>query len=61
MANSPPERLGLRERKKKDAMARMQTAVRDLMGERGYDAATTKEIAAGAVVGEANLFRDFPF
>ncbi|EKT76924.1 hypothetical protein WSS_A40110 [Rhodococcus opacus M213] len=42
-------------------MARMQTAVRDLMGERGYDAATTKEIAAGADVGEANLFRYFPF
>ena len=60
MANSPPEQLGLRERKKKAAMARMQAAVRDLMWERGYDAVTTKEIAARADVGEATLFRYFP-
>lgn len=60
MANSSPKQLGLRERKKKDAMARMQAAARDLMWHRGYDAVTTKEIAAHAEVGEATLFRYFP-
>lgn len=59
MASSEPEPLGLRERKKQEAMARMRAAARDLMWDRGYEAVTTKEIAARADVGEATLFRYF--
>ncbi|TNM41913.1 TetR/AcrR family transcriptional regulator [Nocardioides albidus] len=60
MASDTPPQLGLRERKKREAMARMRAAARDLMWDRGYDAVTTKEIAARADVGEATLFRYFP-
>lgn len=59
MAASEPEQLGLRERKKQDALARMRAAARELMWDRGYEAVTTKEIAARADVGEATLFRYF--
>jgi AcrR family transcriptional regulator len=47
----------MRERKKKDSMARLRTAARKLMWEKGYDAVTTKEIALQADMGEATLFR----
>lgn len=60
MASDTPPQLGLRERKKQEAMARMLAAARDLMWDRGFDAVTTKEIAARADVGEATLFRYFP-
>lgn len=60
MAKSSPEQLGLRERKKKGAMARMQLAARELMWDRGFDTVTTKEIAARADVGEATIIRHFP-
>ena len=38
MAASEPEQLGLRERKKQDALARMRAAARELMWDRGYEA-----------------------
>lgn len=60
MASDTRPQLGLRERKKQEAMARMLAAARELMWDRGYDAVTTKEIAARADVGEATLFRYFP-
>jgi AcrR family transcriptional regulator len=60
VSSTPVEPLGLRQRKKQEAMARMRAAARDLMWERGYDDVTTKEIAARADVGEATLFRYFP-
>lgn len=47
----------MRERKKKDSMARLQTAARELMWAKGYEAVTTKEIALRADMGEATLFR----
>lgn len=49
--------LSLRERKKQDSMRRLKEAARDLMWEKGYDEATTKEIAERAEIGEATLFR----
>ena len=45
MGANPSSELGMRERKKKDSMARLQTAARELMWAKGYDAVTTKEIA----------------
>jgi AcrR family transcriptional regulator len=60
VSSTPVEPLGLRQRKKQEAMARMRAAARALMWDRGYDDVTTKEIAAHADVGEATLFRYFP-
>jgi AcrR family transcriptional regulator len=57
MGANPSSELGMRERKKKDSMARLQTAARELMWAKGYDAVTTKEIALQADMGEATLFR----
>lgn len=51
--------LGLRERKKRDAAARMREAAAELMFKYGYENVTTKEIAHHADVGEATLFRYF--
>ena len=51
VSSTPVEPLGLRQRKKQEAMARMRAAARDLMWDRGYDDVTTKEIAARADVG----------
>lgn len=59
MTSGEPGKLGLRERKKQEALARMRAAARELMWDRGYEAVTTKEIAAHADVGEATLFRYF--
>lgn len=58
--NSSDEQLGLRERKKKESMARLFAAARQLIWEKGYDAVTTKEIASQADIGEATLFRYVP-
>ena len=49
--------LSLRERKKQESMRRLKEAARDLMWEKGYDEATTREIADRAEIGEATLFR----
>ncbi|RNM11696.1 TetR/AcrR family transcriptional regulator [Nocardioides pocheonensis] len=60
MRADPSPELGMRERKKKDSMARLQTAARELMWAKGYEAVTTKEIALQADMGEATLFRYVP-
>ncbi len=61
MATKSSEKpLTLRERKKRDAMARLLEAAKDLMWEKGYDDVTTKEIAAHADIGEATIFRYVP-
>jgi AcrR family transcriptional regulator len=57
MPSHPSNELGMRERKKKDSMARLRTAARELMWDQGYEAVTTKAIAARADMGEATLFR----
>lgn len=57
MPPTPSPELGMRERKKKDTMARLRTAAKKLMWANGYDAVTTKEIALQADMGEATLFR----
>ena len=49
--------LSLRERKKQGSMRRLKEAARELMWEKGYDEATTREIADRAEIGEATLFR----
>lgn len=57
MPSQPSEELGLRERKKKETMARLRSAAKELMWAEGYETVTTKAIAARADMGEATLFR----
>lgn len=60
MASRPSNEIGLRERKKKESMTRLRTAARELMWDQGYEAVTTRAIAARADMGEATLFRYVP-
>ncbi|WP_311208420.1 MULTISPECIES: helix-turn-helix domain-containing protein [unclassified Aeromicrobium] len=50
----------MRERKKRESMTRLRTAARELMWDQGYEAVTTRAIAARADMGEATLFRYVP-
>ncbi|RJF92273.1 TetR/AcrR family transcriptional regulator [Noviherbaspirillum saxi] len=52
----PPPTLGLREKSKLDKRRRIKAAARSVFVEKGYDAATTREIAALAEVGIGTLF-----
>ena len=47
---------GLRERNKLDKLERIKTAAAELFAEKGFDAATTREIAKAAGVGLGTLF-----
>lgn len=47
---------GLRERNKREKRTRILEAARDLFSEKGFEAATTREIAARAGVGAGTLF-----
>ena len=47
---------GLRERQKTERRRRIEAAARDVFHEKGYDAATTREIAARAEVSIGTLF-----
>jgi AcrR family transcriptional regulator len=47
---------GLRERQKTERRRRIEAAARDVFREKGYDAATTREIAARAEVSIGTLF-----
>ena len=47
---------GLRERQKAERRRRIEAAARDVFREKGYDAATTREIAARAEVSIGTLF-----
>lgn len=51
------ERLGLRERQKKERRTRIIAAAREIFRDRGFDEATTAEIAKRAGVGAGTLFR----
>ena len=52
-----PERgFGQRERNKLDKLRRIKAAARDLFIEKGFDEATTREIAAEAGVGVGTVF-----
>lgn len=48
--------LGLRERNKLDKLTRIKIAAAELFARKGFDAATTREIAEGAKVGLGTLF-----
>lgn len=50
------EELGARERAKRDKQRRIATAARQVIIEKGYDAATTREIAAEAGVSIGTVF-----
>lgn len=51
-----PPALGLRERSKMDKRRRIKAAAREVFVEKGYEAATTREIAALADIGIGTLF-----
>lgn len=56
MVDISPESPGLRERNKRDKRRRILAAARALFVEKGFDAATTREIASRAGVGAGTLF-----
>lgn len=56
MVDILPERPGLRQRNKQDKRRRILAAARELFVEKGFDAATTREIATRAGVGAGTLF-----
>ncbi|VCU70368.1 putative DNA-binding transcriptional regulator [Pigmentiphaga humi] len=53
---SPSPELGLRERSKQDKLRRIKQAAREIFLEKGYDAATTREIAQRADVAIGTVF-----
>ncbi|WP_394780104.1 TetR/AcrR family transcriptional regulator [Undibacterium sp.] len=55
-AGAIPLKLGLRERSKLDKRRRIRLAAREMFLEKGYDAATTREIAERADVAIGTLF-----
>jgi AcrR family transcriptional regulator len=55
-AVAPPAKLGLRELNRRDKLARIKAAARDLFTELGFDRATTRDIAKRAHVGLGTLF-----
>jgi AcrR family transcriptional regulator len=54
-----PPTLGLRERKKAQAMDHIQDVALDLFEERGFDAVTIEEIATAADVSARSIYRYF--
>tara|TARA_R110000851_G_scaffold73980_1_gene163190 strand:+ start:70467 stop:71135 length:669 start_codon:yes stop_codon:yes gene_type:complete len=54
--SAPPQKMGLRERGKLERRRRIQAAARQEFMEKGYDVATTRDIAALAEVGIGTLF-----
>ncbi|WP_026930243.1 TetR family transcriptional regulator [Glycomyces tenuis] len=53
------ERVGLRERKRRAAMRRVQEVALDLFDEHGFDAVTVKQIAEAAGVAPSSVYRYF--
>jgi AcrR family transcriptional regulator len=60
MLRTEPARTPLREQNKLDKLARIEGAGRRLFAKRGFDATTTREIAARAGIGVGTLFLYFP-
>jgi AcrR family transcriptional regulator len=58
--NTYSSKLGLRERKKLQTQAAIREAALKLFLEKGYDSATTSEIARAADISMATLFNYFP-
>jgi AcrR family transcriptional regulator len=54
-----PEGLGLRERKRRDAMRHVQQVALDLFDEHGFDAVTIEQVAAAAAVSPSSVYRYF--
>lgn len=54
------ERLGLRERKKREMRQRIQSVAADLFSARGFDSVTVTEVARAADVSQATVFNYFP-
>lgn len=50
---------GLRDRKRREAMLRIQAVALDLFEHQGFDAVTVEEIAAGALVSPSSVYRYF--
>lgn len=59
-ANTDPGRPGLRERKKAQTRAAIQSHALRLFHERGYEATTIEQIIDAADVSESTFFRYFP-
>src|ERR1700722_10079575 len=55
-STDPPGGIGLRERSKREKRRRIQCAAEAVFAEKGYAAATTREIAARAEVGAGTIF-----
>ena len=55
-AVSPPPREGLRERNKREKLARIIAAARDSFGRNGYEGTTLRQVAKAADVGAGTLF-----
>lgn len=58
-ASDPLAGLGLRERKRLQAMRRVQTVALDLFDEHGFDQVTIEDIAARAEVSASTVYRYF--
>lgn len=52
-----PAKLGLREKNKRDKLRRIKAAATKLFSEKGFEAATTREIAKRARVSQATIFQ----
>lgn len=56
MAHPAPTEIGLRERNKREKLARITAAARHLFRTKGFDATTAREICARARIGTGTLF-----
>ncbi len=58
-APSPGTSPGVRERKRREMMRRVQSAALDLFDERGFDNVTVEQVAAAAGVSASTVYRHF--
>jgi AcrR family transcriptional regulator len=60
LKNEQAQKFGRREQNKAEKLARIEKAARKLFAKKGFEAATTREIAAAANIGIGTLFSYFP-